>query len=160
MIETPHLITTTPQHTAVIHLKLAMSEMMEQFGPTVGELIAAVAAQGQQPAGPVFAHHLSIAPDCDSVPETFDFELSVPVATPVIPSGRMKPSTTSSVRAAKTAYYGPFEGLPAAWSEFMTWIKSQDLKPAMDLYEIYVTGPASSDDSSTWRTEFIRPLLG
>jgi len=160
MIEAPKIITTLPQHTAVIPLKLAMSEMMEQFGPAVGELLAAIAGQGQQPAGPVFAHHLSIDPDCDGVPESFDFELSVPVATPIVASGRMKPSTMPAVRAAQTAYHGPYEGLPAAWGEYMTWIKAQGLKPAQDLYEIYVIGPQSSEDSSTWRTEFIRPLLG
>ena len=148
MIEPPQIITTASQHTAVIHLKLAMSEMMEQFGPAVGELIAAVAAQGQQPAGPVFAHHLSMDPDCDGVPASFDFELSVPVATPVMASGRMKPSIMPAVLAAKTTYHGPYEGLPAAWGEFMAWIKAQGLKPAMDLYEIYVSGPESGSETS------------
>ncbi len=160
MIETPQIITTAAQNTAIIHLKLAMSEMMEQFGPAVGELLAAVAAQGQQPAGPVFAHHLSIEPDCDDVPSSFDFELSVPVLKAVVASGRMKPSTMPAIRAAKTIYHGAYEGLPAAWGEFMAWIKAQKLEPAMDLYEIYVTGPESGGDASAWRTEFVRPLLG
>jgi effector-binding domain-containing protein len=160
MIEAPQVITTTAQHTAIIHLKLAMSEMMEQFGPAVGELIAAVAAQGQRPAGPVFAHHLSIEADCEGVPESFDFELSVPVAQAVVASGRMKPSTMPALRAAKTTYHGPYEGLPAAWGEFMEWIKAQGLTPAMDLYEIYASGPESGHDASAWRTEFVRPLVG
>jgi effector-binding domain-containing protein len=159
MIEPPKIITTTPQHTAIIHLKLAMSEMMEQFGPAVGELISCIAAQGQSPAGPVFAHHLHMAPDCAGVAEHFDFELSVPVAKPVTASGRMQPSAMPAVRAAMTAYHGPYEDLPQAWGEFMVWIQANGHRPALDLYECYVTGPQDGPDSSKWRTEFIRPLL-
>ena len=159
MIETPQIITTTPAHTALIHLQVSMAEMMQQFGPNVGELIAAVLAQGAKPAGPVFAHHLHMDPNCTGIPERFDFELSVPVSAPVTASGRMKPGTMPAVRAARTAYYGPYEGLSDAWGEFMGWIKAQQLAPAEDLYECYVTGPQTSEDSYTWRTEFIRPLL-
>lgn len=64
-----------------------------------------------------------------------------------------------AMKAATTTYCGPYEGLPQAWGEFMGWIKAQGLKPAMDLYECYVTGPHSGPDPSTWRTELIRPLL-
>lgn len=159
MIETPQIVTTKSSDTALIHLQISMSEMMQQFGPTVGELIAAVLAQGVTPAGPVFAHHLHMDPNSTGVPEHFDFELSVPVSAPVAASGRMKPGTMPAVRAARTTYHGPYEGLPAAWGEFMEWINAQGHKPAEDLYECYVVGPETSEDSSTWRTEFIRPLL-
>lgn len=159
MIETPQIITTTSSDTALIHLRVSMAEMMQQFGPTVGELIAAVLAQGSTPAGPVFAHHLHMDPNSTDMPENFDFELSVPVSAPVAASGRMKPGTMPAVRAARTSYYGPYEGLPEAWGEFMAWIRAQGLKPAEDLYECYATGPQTSADSSTWRTDFIRPLM-
>lgn len=159
MIDIPQLITTKSSPVAFIHLQLSMEEMMLQFGPAVGELIAAVAAQGQSPAGPVFAHHLHMDPDCTGVPERFDFELGVPLAAPVTASGRMKPGTMPSVRAAATNYYGPYEGLPGAWGEFMGWIKTQGLKPGSDLYETYITGPQDGGEPATWQTGFIRPLL-
>jgi len=159
MIDTPHITMTTAQHTALIHLKVSLDEMMQVFGPTVGELIAAVTAQGIAPAGPVFAHHLKIEHDTAGVPAHFDFELSVPVVTPVLPAGRMKPGQWSSMKVARTIHHGPYEGLPDAWGEFMDWLQAEGLTPAPDLYESYVTGPHSDPDPKMWRTELTRPLL-
>ena len=43
------------------------------MSPGYRELMAALAAQGIAPAGPWFTHHLRMDPD------TFDFEIGVPV---------------------------------------------------------------------------------
>ena len=77
----------------------------------------------------------------------------------IVDAGRTKPGTMPAVRAAMTTYHGPYEGLPDAWGEFMQWIKAEGLNPGLDLYETYVTGPQDGGDPSTWRTEFVRPLL-
>jgi hypothetical protein len=87
MIETPQIIQTQAQAAAVIHLTVARSEMMKVFGPAVGELMAALASQGVEPVGAVFAHHLKMSPD------TFDFELGVKVTSPVMHPGH-KPKAT------------------------------------------------------------------
>ena len=68
MLSTPEIIQTTSQPAAVIRLTVPRSEMMKVFGPAVGELMAALAAQGVAPIGAVFAHHLKMSPDI------FDFE--------------------------------------------------------------------------------------
>lgn len=51
----------------------------------------------------------------------------------------------------------PYEGLGAAWGEFGAWIAAQGHTPAPDLWESYVTGPESSPDPATWRTELTQP---
>ena len=84
MLATPQIIQTTAQEAAVIHLTVPRSEMMKVFGPAVGELMAALAAQGVEPVGAVFAHHLRMSPD------TFDFELGVKVSSPAKAAGRVK----------------------------------------------------------------------
>ena len=71
-----------------------------------------LAAQGVEPVGAVFAHHLKMTPD------TFDFELGVKVAAPVKATGRVKPGELPAVKVARTVYSGPYEGLPSAWVEF------------------------------------------
>ena len=68
MLATPQIVKTDVQEAAVIRLTIPRSEMMKAFGPAVGELMAALAAQGVEPVGPVFDHHLKMSPD------TFDFE--------------------------------------------------------------------------------------
>ena len=119
MIDTPHIVQTSVQKAAVIRLTIPRSEMMKVFSPAVGELIAALAAQGVEPVGAVFAHHLKMTPD------TFDFELGVKVAAPVKAAGRVKPGQLPAAKVARTVYSGPYEGLPSAWGEFVKWMKAQ-----------------------------------
>ncbi len=59
------------------------------------------------------------------------------------------PSTRAASRAS-----------PPAWGRFDAWIRAEGLAPAGDLWERYLRGPESGPDSSQYRTEFNRPLLG
>ena len=152
MIATPQIIQTDAQEAAVIHLTIPRSEMMKAFGPAVGELMAALAAQGVEPVGAVFAHHLKMSPD------TFDFELGVKVLAPVKATGRVKPGQLPAVKVARTVYSGPYEGLPSAWGEFDKWMRANDHEQAENLWEVYSVGPQSSLDPANWRTELNRAL--
>jgi len=152
MLATPQIIKTDAQQAAVIHLTIPRSEMMKMFGPAVGELMSELAAQGVEPVGAVFAHHLKMTPD------NFDFELGVKVAAPVNPAGRVKPGQLPAAKVARTVYSGPYEGLPAAWGEFDKWMNANGHEQAGNLWEVYSVGPQSSPDPANWRTELNRPL--
>ena len=152
MLATPEITTTNVEEAAVIRLTVPRSEMRKVFGPAVGELMAALAAQGIEPVGAVFAHHLKMSPD------TFDFELGVRVSAPVKAAGRVKPGQLPAVKVARTVYSGPYEGLPSAWGEFNNWMKANGHKQAENLWEVYSVGPQSSSDPANWRTELNRPL--
>ena len=152
MLATPEIIQTKAQEAAVIRLTIPRSEMMKVFGPAVGELMGALAAQGVEPVGAVFAHHLKMTPD------SFDFELGVKVSSPVKATGRVKPGQLPAVKVARTVYSGPYEGLPSAWGEFDKWMKANGNKQAENLWEVYSVGPQASPDSTNWRTELNRPL--
>jgi effector-binding domain-containing protein len=152
MLSAPQIITTEDRNTAVIRLIIARSEMMKVFGPAVSELMAVLASQGVKPVGAVFAHHLKMSPD------TFDFELGVGVEAPLKAAGRVRPGRLDAVRAARTVYHGPYEGLPSAWGEFDSWLRANGHEQAQDLIEEYSVGPQSSPDPADWRTELTRPL--
>jgi effector-binding domain-containing protein len=152
MLATPEIIQTKAQEAAVIRLTIPRSEMMKVFGPAVGELMGALAAQGVEPVGAVFAHHLKMTPD------TFDFELGVKVSSPVKAAGRVKPGQLPAVKVARTVYSGPYEGLPSAWGEFDKWMNANGHKQAENLWEVYSVGPQASLASTNWRTELNRPL--
>ncbi|MDF2119493.1 GyrI-like domain-containing protein [Roseiarcaceae bacterium H3SJ34-1] len=152
-ISPPQIIETKARHTAVIHLTIPRSEMMHVFGPATQELVAELTAQGMPPAGSAFAHHLQMSPG------TFDFELGFITASPVAVSGRVKPGHWPKQKAAHTVYAGSYEGLPAAWEAFVTWMKANDVVQAQDLWEHYVVGPHSSPNPADWRTELYRPLM-
>jgi effector-binding domain-containing protein len=153
MLAAPEIIMTNVQEAAVIRLTIPRSEMMKVFGPAVGELMAALAAQGVDSVGAVFAHHLKMSPD------TFDFELGVKVSAPVKAAGRVKPGQLPAVKVARTVYSGPYEGLPSAWGEFDKWMRANGHEQAENLWEVYSVGPQSSPDPANWRTELNRPLV-
>ena len=154
MIDTPRICQTAAQLNAIIHLTIPREEIRNVMGPGISELMATVAAQGIALTGPWFTHHLRMDP------ATFDFEISVPVASPVTAAGRVKASQWPAMKVARTVYQGAYEGLSDAWGEFNAWIAAQGLTPGPDLWECYVAGPESSPDPATWRTELNRPLIG
>ena len=148
-------ITASPARiAAVIRFTIPQMELPDVMGPAIGELMAALAAQGIAPCGPLFNHYLSM----DS--GMFDFEVGVPVLAPVAPAGRVQPGQLPAARVARTTYHGPYEGLHAAWREFGALARAQGHKPAAGLWECYVVGPESSPDPADWRTELNQPLLG
>ena len=153
MIDTPWITQTEARQTAVIHLTIPREEIRNVMGPGIGELMSTVAAQGIALQGPWFTHHLKMEP------ATFDFEIGVPVAAPVTPTGRVKPGSLPAARVARTVYSGPYEGLGAAWGEFNAWLTAHGHTAAADLWEIYVAGPESGSDPAQWRTELNRPLV-
>jgi effector-binding domain-containing protein len=153
MIETPQITQTEAQLTAVIRLTIPREEIQEVMGPGITELMAAVSDQGIGPAGPLFSHHLRMAPDI------FDFEIGVPVTEPVDPVGRVQASELPAATVAQTVYQGPYESLGEAWGELDAWIKAEGHTPAADLWECYVVGPESTPDPAGYRTELNRPLV-
>ena len=152
MLDEPRIMQTTAQPAAVIRFTIPRAEVGHVMGPGHRELMAAVAAQGITPTGPWFTHHLRMDP------ETFDFELGVPIATPFSAAGRVTPGTLPAATVARTIYRGAYEGLPSAWAEFDSWIAAAGHIPGPDLWECYATGPESGPDPSTWKTELTRPL--
>ncbi len=153
MLDQPQIVQTATQRTAVIRLTIPRNEIQRVMGPGINELMTAIAAQGIAPVGPVFSHHLRMDP------ETFDFEIGVPVAAPIAAAGRVGAGQLPAATVARTIYHGSYEGLGAAWGEFNAWITAQGHKPAPNLWECYVAGPESSADPATWRTELNRPLI-
>ena len=152
MLERPQIIQTSPQAIAVIKLSVPREEIQNVMGAGLRELMAAVAAQGVSVTGPWFTHHLRMPA------EVFDFEIGVPVAKPVSAAGRMRPSQRPAMRVARTVYHGPYEGLGAAWGEFIAWITAEEHSPAPELWECYLAGPESDPDPAKWRTQLDRPL--
>jgi effector-binding domain-containing protein len=152
MIDEPQIVQTAAQQAAVIHVIVPRDKIREVMGPGYSELMESLAAQGVTPLGPWFTHHFKMDPD------TFDFEIGVPVAAPVKPAGRMKAGQLPAAKVARTVYHGPYEGLPGGWGQFDEWIKNNGHDSGPGLWEVYTVGPESGSDSSKWRTELNRPL--
>ena len=154
MLDTPQITQSAAQITATIRFKIPRDEIQTVMGPAIGEVIAAVVAQGIEPVGPVFSHHFQMNPG------VFDFEVGVPVTKPVTPVGRVQPSQLPAAKVARTMYRGPYEGLVGAWGEFNEWLIANGHSTAANLWEFYVVSPESTSDPAMWQTELNRPLMG
>ena len=153
MIDSPEILSTTPQRVACIHLVIAKDRIQHEMGPGVQELFGAVAAQGITPSGPWFTHHFKID---DS---GWDFEICLPVETTVKAAGRVKPGELPAATVARTEYHGNYDGLPAAWAALDAWVAANGHKAEAGMVEVYLSGPESSDDPSDWRTQLNRLLV-
>ncbi|MDA8523557.1 GyrI-like domain-containing protein [Acidovorax sp. NCPPB 4044] len=156
MIDTPRIATFAAQPVALWPVACTREEIQQAMGQGVRGLMDALAAQGAQPAGPLFTHHLRRPTD------TFDFHIGVPLESPVgaAPDGAMRPGEWPAMQAARTEYRGRYEDLPGAWAAFRAWIDAQGLQATDDMWERYVTGPERGGDPATWRTELVQPLRG
>jgi effector-binding domain-containing protein len=154
MIDTPRIVDTPAMAVAFIPVVVPRPQIREVMGPGIAEVLAAIAAQGQTPAGPWLTHHLRVDP------EVFDFRICVPVAEAIRPVGRVQAGELAAARVAQTVYLGPYEGLAEAWPEFRAWTATAGLTMREDIWERYVVGPESSDDPAQWCTELNWPLAG
>ena len=152
MLETPALTQTTPQAVAKIHLTVPRDQIQIVMGPGIQEVYAAIMAQGLVPTGPWFTYHHK-RPDSE-----FDFDIGVPVSSPISPTGRVVAGELPAQRVARTVYIGGYEGLGHAWGEFIGWVAAQGLTPLGHLWEAYQTGPESGGPPSSWRTELNQPI--
>lgn len=154
MLESPPFIThVEAAQTAVVRLLIPRSEIQSMMGPAVQELMSVLRAQGMQPAGPLFSRHFGMHPD------TFDFEVGVPVSAPVTPAGRVAPSSLPATRVARAVLKGDYSGLPSGWSGFLDWVAAHRFRTRPGFWEVYLSGPAADPDPSAWRTELNKPLL-
>lgn len=154
MIAPLEVIDTEARAAAVVRVTTPRAEVERAIDPAIGEVLAALAAQGVTPAGPMFARHHRVDP------AAFDFDVGFPVAAPIAPTGRVVNATLPAARAARTVYTGPYEGLGAAWGAFMAALRAQGLVPAAGAWEVYAAGPESTDDPARYRTELYRAVTG
>ena len=159
MIESPHIVETPPQFAAVVRLSITRARMREAMPPAIRDVQEEMSRQAVAPVGPLFIHHLKLSPS------DFDFEVGFPVDRPITASGRVKPGVLPAAKVARTVYHGGYDGLYGAWDEFGQRLQNdgilarEGLRSAETLWEVYVVGPETSNDPSTWRTELNLPLL-
>nr|WP_316653100.1 GyrI-like domain-containing protein [uncultured Gellertiella sp.] len=134
MLEPPRILEADEQLTAVVRFEIPRAAIGEAMGSGRMELMEVLAAQGIQPDGPWFSRHFRMDP------AIFDFEVGLPVASVIAPSGRVSPGTLPKGRIACTVYHGPYEGLGTAWSDFVLWMEENGHQPGAELWEHYATG--------------------
>jgi effector-binding domain-containing protein len=128
----------------------------DKIGPTYGELIAEVSAslarRSISMAGPSFGRYF------DYTKDHVDMAVGFPVAGSVEDDGRLVADELPGGRVAVVTHVGPYTKLGEAYRAIEAWVAEQGLASAGPPWEVYVTGPAQTSDSSTWRTDIFQPV--
>lgn len=152
MISATEIVTLPAQPTAMIAILTPASAIREVMGAGLTELHAALKTQGIAQTGPWFTHHKR--PPTDS----FDFEIHLPIASPITETGRVRKGERPEMKVARTIYSGGYEGLGNAWGQFLDALSTQGIRTRPDLWEVYAAGPESGPDTTAYRTELIKPI--
>jgi effector-binding domain-containing protein len=153
VIDTPQIVRSRAETTAVIRIEVPRAEIQQVMEPAITEVLEVLRAQGVHPSGPLLSYHRSMDP------AVFNLEVGFPVASIVRPARRVVPSSLPAATVARTIYHGDYEGLGAAWGELMEWMKVEGHESGPNLWERFLSGPESGPDSSRWRTELNRPVV-
>ena len=145
------LLSTNAHNWAPVVLRLVLGFTMAAHGAQ--KLFGWFGGYGLQGTAGFFAKQLGMKPGI------FNFEVGVPVSGTVQPVGRVKAGEIPGTTIVRTVYTGPYEGLGEAWGDFQEIIESQGHTLGPNLWERYLSGPESSEDSATFRTELNQTIL-
>jgi effector-binding domain-containing protein len=148
----PEIATSPEVHTAVVRGVVGVSELPAFFDRSFAALGAALAAQGATPSGPAFAHYLR------PPGETAELEVGFPVERLLESSGDVVPSRWGGGRVATVVHEGGYDSLGESWGRLQDWVARQGLRPAVDLWEVYLTEPTPDGDPAANRTALFLPL--
>jgi effector-binding domain-containing protein len=132
-----------------------MARLPEAMPGEFGRVMAALVAEGIQPAGGAVAIYHGWTEDAVDVEIGFTIR---GVFFPQDPHGRVKASRIPGGRALSTLHMGPYSGLVAAYEAVQNYAAANGLELAGNMWERYLTDPAVEPDLSKHVTEIYWPI--
>ncbi|TET54025.1 MAG: hypothetical protein E3J64_02580 [Anaerolineales bacterium] len=119
------------------------------------ELCGHLGQHGVGPAGPPFAIYY----DEEFREEAADIELAAPVAGPLPETARIKIREMPTIdKLACIIHEGGYKTIGGTYTQLLSWIEANGYRPGGPCREIYLRGPESGDDTSTYVTEIQLPV--
>lgn len=140
------------QPTAGIREKVLMTELTEFFGRAFQETMAALAAQGVQPAGPPFGKYYGTPSD------VVDVEAGFPVSAAITPAGDVVPGSLPAGKVVETVHVGPYDTMDTSYAAVQRFMAEKGLTPGRVMWESYLSDPEAEPDPATWRTQICWPV--
>jgi len=122
------------QAAAVVQGVVSHDELSAFLAAAFGEVGVVLAQQGIFPSGPPLARYRL-------EPGGFDVEAGFPVPRPVMPTGRVQPTTLPGGEVAETVHVGPYEGIAAAYTAVAAWLETDGRHPTGAPWELYLDDP-------------------
>jgi effector-binding domain-containing protein len=126
-----------------------------EIGQLYNETFAYLGQHGARPAGPP----LAIYHDPEFRERDADVETAVPLASPLPSSERVAiRELPGAERMACVVHQGSYESVSEAYNTLMAWIGSNGYRIAGPCREVYLRGPESGPDASSYVTEVQVPV--
>ncbi|MEA3340829.1 MAG: MerR family transcriptional regulator [Chloroflexota bacterium] len=139
------------QMIASVRSTIPISGLSQLFG----ELFAYLGQRRVNPAGPP----LGIYYDEEFREEAMDIEVAAPVVGSAPEGDRVKMRELPAVEEmACVIHEGGYETIGGTYGQLMKWIEAHDYRMAGPTREVYLKGPESGDDPSTYVTEVQIPV--
>lgn len=146
-LQDPQITTREAVPTAVVSGTLSFDALRGFYDRSFGAVAAAIARQGQAPAGPAFGFYLR--PPSDTV----ELEVGFPTSHALTADGEVRASQLPAGEVATAVHAGPYDELSQSWQALADWITEQGRQPGPQLWEVYLTAPTPGADASAMRTE-------
>ncbi|WP_434995668.1 GyrI-like domain-containing protein [Arthrobacter sp. Ld5] len=141
------------QPTAGVRERVPMAELSGFFSRAFRDTMAALQAQGVQPAGAPFGKYYG-PPGA-----VVDVEAGFPVAAAIAPAGNVAPGSLPAGRTAEATHIGPYDTMTETYSELERYFTEAGLTPGPVMWESYLSDPEAEPDPAGWRTRICWPVL-
>jgi len=139
------------QHVASVRDVIPAYDRIDRL---FGEIFSYLGQHRITPGGPPVAlYH-----DEEFREQDADVEVAVPVADSIPEGDQVKERTLPGGEMACVVHEGSYETIGEAYGELMTWIESNGYQLTGAPREMYIKGPESGDDPSTFVTEIQVPV--
>ncbi len=125
------------------------------FAGAVAEVLATLATQHVEPAGPGG----SVVSDAFFADESGEITVFVPTSVAVEPAGRVVHLRLPPVELAVIEHAGPHDGIDRTYGALAAHVAERALSVDSAIRERYLVGPDDTDDPSQWRTEIGWPIF-
>jgi effector-binding domain-containing protein len=142
-----------PQAIVSIRGRIPQDDLPAFMKRAFSDLFGRLRLLGCDPAGPPFAIYHAFGAD------GIDAEASVPIAAPVVATGKVESRVLPAMTVARTLHVGPYEDLGNAYAAVSHWITDHGFTAAGPFQERYLNGPGDRVAPSDYRTEIELPIV-
>jgi DNA-binding transcriptional MerR regulator len=137
---------------AAIRENVALADVLTWYGPAMTEIRRAVlGTEATGPAGGLYDNALFSD-------ERGEVVVYLPVADPPT-IGRVRPLLLPARELAVTVHQGPHDDIDVTYGSLGRYVTEHEIAVAGPVQEIYLVGPADTDEPSAWQTEIAWPIF-
>jgi effector-binding domain-containing protein len=149
---TPEIVELEPQEAIAVRGDVAIRELAGFFERAFNEAADAAGASGVEIVGPPFGFYPQMPTDTVAV------EAGFPVSAPAEAYGNAHRLVLPGGRAVQATHVGPYDTMEATYTHLQSWMAEQGIRPAVGMWECYLSDPQVEPDPATWRTRIIWPI--